>query len=123
MASEWFALDGSASVGRSYYDMSYSRLCLEGDHHALDEVASVLSDSPLTAVLVHVLYLNLVWYLDLILPTEFFYMFLIKMWYYGFRLRILASMDTSSSIHQIFLYNCLDIPYLFKFWSFYYVLQ
>ncbi|KAJ4826871.1 hypothetical protein Tsubulata_032450 [Turnera subulata] len=46
-----------------------------------------------TTVLVHVLYLVLVWYPDLIVPTGFLYVFLIGVWYYRFRPKIPAGMD------------------------------
>ncbi|KAF5734714.1 Multiple C2 and transmembrane domain-containing protein 2 [Tripterygium wilfordii] len=46
-----------------------------------------------TTVLVHVLYLVLVWYPDLIVPTLFLYVFLIGVWYYRFRPKIPAGMD------------------------------
>ncbi|KAL5988566.1 hypothetical protein ACLOJK_026663 [Asimina triloba] len=49
--------------------------------------------NPLTTVLVHVLYLVLVWYPELIVPTVFLYVFLIGAWYYRFRLKIPAGMD------------------------------
>lgn len=49
--------------------------------------------NPVTTVLVHVLYLVLVWYPDLIVPTGFLYMFLIGVWYYRFRPKIPARMD------------------------------
>ncbi|KAI3429951.1 uncharacterized protein J3R85_008444, partial [Psidium guajava] len=53
--------------------------------------------NPVTTVLVHVLYLVLVWYPDLIVPTGFLYVFLIGVWYYRFRPRIPAGMDTRLS--------------------------
>ncbi|KAF5730138.1 hypothetical protein HS088_TW20G00508 [Tripterygium wilfordii] len=53
--------------------------------------------NPVTTVLVHVLYLVLVWYPDLIVPTSFLYVFLIGMWYYRFRPKIPAGMDTRLS--------------------------
>ncbi|KAF8390259.1 hypothetical protein HHK36_024784 [Tetracentron sinense] len=46
-----------------------------------------------TTMLVHVLYLVLVWYPDLIVPTLFLYVFLIGVWYYRFRPKVPASMD------------------------------
>ncbi|XVE57001.1 hypothetical protein DITRI_Ditri04bG0056500 [Diplodiscus trichospermus] len=49
--------------------------------------------NPVTTVLVHVLYLVLVWYPDLIIPTGFLYVVLIGAWYYRFRPRIPAGMD------------------------------
>ncbi|XP_050375915.1 protein QUIRKY [Argentina anserina] len=49
--------------------------------------------NPMTTVLVHVLYLVLVWYPDLIVPTGFLYVFLIGVWYYRFRPKVPAGMD------------------------------
>ncbi|KAL5544391.1 hypothetical protein UlMin_008175 [Ulmus minor] len=49
--------------------------------------------NPVTTVLVHILYLVLVWYPDLIVPTGFLYVFLIGVWYYRFRPKIPAGMD------------------------------
>ncbi|KAK3024001.1 hypothetical protein RJ639_045021 [Escallonia herrerae] len=49
--------------------------------------------NPVTTVLVHILYLVLVWFPDLIVPTGFLYMFLIGVWYYRFRPKIPAGMD------------------------------
>lgn len=53
--------------------------------------------NPVTTVLVHILYLVLVWYPDLIVPTVFLYVFLIGAWYYRFRPRIPAGMDVRLS--------------------------
>ncbi|XVE54843.1 hypothetical protein DITRI_Ditri03aG0115000 [Diplodiscus trichospermus] len=53
--------------------------------------------NPVTTVLVHVLYLVLVWYPDLIVPTAFLYVVLIGVWYYRFRPKIPAGMDTRLS--------------------------
>ncbi|GLT63070.1 hypothetical protein SLA2020_356630 [Shorea laevis] len=53
--------------------------------------------NPVTTVLVHVLYLVLVWYPDLIVPTGFLYVVLIGVWYYRFRPKIPAGMDTRLS--------------------------
>lgn len=53
--------------------------------------------NPLTTMLVHMLYLVLVWYPDLIVPTGFLYVFLIGVWYYRFRPKIPAGMDTRLS--------------------------
>lgn len=53
--------------------------------------------NPITTVLVHVLFLILICYPDLILPTMFLYMFLIGMWNYRFRLRHPPHMDTKLS--------------------------
>ncbi|KAM7471386.1 hypothetical protein LguiA_009569 [Lonicera macranthoides] len=49
--------------------------------------------NPVTTVLVHILYLVLVWFPDLIVPTGFLYIFLIGVWYYRFRPKIPAGMD------------------------------
>ncbi|CAM8982288.1 unnamed protein product [Rhodiola kirilowii] len=46
-----------------------------------------------TTVLVHILYLVLVWYPDLIVPTGFLYVVLIGIWYYRFKPKIPAGMD------------------------------
>lgn len=53
--------------------------------------------NPVTTVLVHVLYLVLVWYPDLIVPTGFLYVFLIGVWYYRFKPKIPAGMDIKLS--------------------------
>ncbi|GMN55302.1 hypothetical protein TIFTF001_024421 [Ficus carica] len=53
--------------------------------------------NPITTVLVHVLFLILICYPELILPTLFLYMFLIGMWNYRFRLRHPPHMDTKLS--------------------------
>lgn len=53
--------------------------------------------NPMTTVLVHVLFLILVWYPELILPTVFLYMFLIGIWYFRFRPRHPPHMDTRLS--------------------------
>ncbi|KAL2492752.1 Protein QUIRKY [Abeliophyllum distichum] len=53
--------------------------------------------NPVTTMLVHVLYLVLVWYPDLIVPTGFLYVFLIGVWYYRFRPKIPAGMDVKLS--------------------------
>ncbi|PWA55895.1 Alpha crystallin/Hsp20 domain-containing protein [Artemisia annua] len=49
--------------------------------------------NPVTTVLVHLLYLVLVWYPDLIVPTAFLYVCLIGIWYYRFRPKTPAGMD------------------------------
>ncbi|OMO69800.1 C2 calcium-dependent membrane targeting [Corchorus capsularis] len=54
-------------------------------------------NNPITSVLVHILFLILVWYPDLILPTLFLYMFLIGIWNYRFRPRYPPHMDTKLS--------------------------
>ncbi|KAK7323258.1 hypothetical protein VNO77_26723 [Canavalia gladiata] len=53
--------------------------------------------NPITSVLVHILFLILIWYPELILPTLFLYMFLIGLWNYRFRPRHPAHMDTKLS--------------------------
>lgn len=53
--------------------------------------------NPVTTVLVHILFLILNCYPELILPTLFLYMFLIGMWNYRFRLRHPPHMDTRLS--------------------------
>ncbi|GFQ01163.1 ras GTPase-activating protein 4 [Phtheirospermum japonicum] len=53
--------------------------------------------NPITTVLVHVLYLVLVWYPDLIVPTGFLYVFLIGVWYYRFKPKIPAGVDIKLS--------------------------
>jgi len=53
--------------------------------------------SPFTSVLVHILFLILICYLELILPTLFLYMFLIGLWNYRFRPRNPPHMDTKLS--------------------------
>ncbi|GAB2266931.1 FT-interacting protein 3 [Dionaea muscipula] len=53
--------------------------------------------NPITTVLVHVAFLVLVLYPELILPTLFFYLFLIGVWYYRWRPRHPSHMDTRLS--------------------------
>jgi len=53
--------------------------------------------SPVTTVLVHILFLILVWYPELLLPTIFLYMFLIGSWNYRFRSRTPPFMDAKLS--------------------------
>jgi len=53
--------------------------------------------NPITTVLVHILFLILVWYPELILPTVFLYMFLIGIWNFRFRPRHPPHMDTRLS--------------------------
>ena len=53
--------------------------------------------NPITSVLVHILFLILIWYPELILPTIFLYMFLIGIWNYRFRPRHPPHMDTKLS--------------------------
>jgi hypothetical protein len=51
----------------------------------------------ITSILVHILFLILIWYPELILPTFFLYMFLIGLWNYRFRPRQPPHMDTKLS--------------------------
>ncbi|KAL9419882.1 hypothetical protein AB3S75_037612 [Citrus x aurantiifolia] len=53
--------------------------------------------NPVTTILVHVLFLILICYPELILPTIFLYMFLIGIWNYRFRPRHPPHMDTKLS--------------------------
>ncbi|KAF8378402.1 hypothetical protein HHK36_029741 [Tetracentron sinense] len=53
-----------------------------------------------TTILVHVLYLVLVWFPDLVVPTMCFYVFLIGVWYYRFRPKNPAGMDIRLSQAQ-----------------------
>ncbi|KAI4333171.1 hypothetical protein L6164_018009 [Bauhinia variegata] len=53
--------------------------------------------NPVTSVLVHILFLILIWYPELILPTLCLYMFLIGLWNYRFRPRHPPHMDTKLS--------------------------
>ncbi|KAL6615020.1 hypothetical protein ACP70R_037290 [Stipagrostis hirtigluma subsp. patula] len=53
--------------------------------------------SPSTTVLVHALYLVLVWYPELVVPTASLYVFMIGVWYYRFRPRGPAGMDARLS--------------------------
>ncbi|GLJ42264.1 hypothetical protein SUGI_0874880 [Cryptomeria japonica] len=53
--------------------------------------------NPITTGLVHILFLILIWYPELILPTIFLYMFLIGIWNFRFRSRLPPHMDTRLS--------------------------
>ncbi|XP_060177314.1 FT-interacting protein 3-like [Lycium barbarum] len=53
--------------------------------------------NPITTVLIHILFLILVLYPELILPTIFLYLFLIGVWYYRWRPRNPPHMDTRLS--------------------------
>lgn len=53
--------------------------------------------NPITSVLVHILFLILIWYPELILPTLFLYMFLIGLWNYRYRPRHPPHMDPKLS--------------------------
>ncbi|KAG8363574.1 hypothetical protein BUALT_Bualt19G0036600 [Buddleja alternifolia] len=53
--------------------------------------------NPITSVLVHILFLILIWYPELILPTLFLYAFFIGLWNYRFRPRHPPHMDTKLS--------------------------
>ncbi|KAG8080568.1 hypothetical protein GUJ93_ZPchr0007g6277 [Zizania palustris] len=57
--------------------------------------------NPITTVLVHVLFVMLVFYPDLILPTIFLYMFLIGLWNYRFRPRFPPHMNTRISCADV----------------------
>ncbi|KAF8700807.1 hypothetical protein HU200_034167 [Digitaria exilis] len=57
--------------------------------------------NPVTTVLVHVLFVMLVFYPDLILPTIFLYMFLIGLWNYRFRPRFPPHMNTRISYADV----------------------
>lgn len=57
--------------------------------------------NPITTILVHVLYLVLIWYPDLIVPTGCLYVFLIGVWHYRFRPKIPAGMDIRLSQAEI----------------------
>ncbi|KAK8963623.1 hypothetical protein KSP40_PGU015096 [Platanthera guangdongensis] len=61
----------------------------------LDEVS--MWRNPVTTVLAHVLFIILLWYPELILPTLFLYMFLIGLWNYRFRPRQPPQMETKLS--------------------------
>ncbi|KAJ8748802.1 hypothetical protein K2173_011358 [Erythroxylum novogranatense] len=53
--------------------------------------------NPVTSVLVHILFLILIWYPELLLPTAFLYMFFIGIWNYRYRPRYPPHMDTKLS--------------------------
>ncbi|GKV34610.1 hypothetical protein SLEP1_g42973 [Rubroshorea leprosula] len=53
--------------------------------------------NPITTVLIHILFVILVLYPELILPTIFLYLFLIGVWYYRWRPRHPSHMDTRLS--------------------------
>ncbi|KAG2671540.1 hypothetical protein I3760_13G002000 [Carya illinoinensis] len=53
--------------------------------------------NPITSVMVHMLFLILIWYPELILPTLFLYMFLIGLWNYRFHPQHPPHMDTKLS--------------------------
>ncbi|MFS7903788.1 putative C2 domain, phosphoribosyltransferase, C2 domain superfamily [Helianthus anomalus] len=53
--------------------------------------------NPITTVLIHILFLILILYPELILPTVFLYMFLIGIWYYRWKPRNPPHMDTRLS--------------------------
>ncbi|CAN1307195.1 FT-interacting protein 3 [Linum perenne] len=53
--------------------------------------------NPITTVLIHILFIILVLYPELILPTIFLYLFLIGVWYYRWRPRHPPHMDTRLS--------------------------
>jgi len=64
--------------------------------------------NPITTVLVHFLFLILVWYPELILPTVFLYMFLIGAWNYRFRPRMPLHMDARLSCANVVNSDELD---------------
>jgi hypothetical protein len=53
--------------------------------------------NPITTVLIHILFIILVMYPELILPTIFLYLFLVGVWYYRWRPRHPPHMDTHLS--------------------------
>ncbi|KAK8565825.1 hypothetical protein V6N13_020903 [Hibiscus sabdariffa] len=63
---------------------------------------------PITTVLVHVLFVMLVCFPELILPTVFLYMFLIGVWRYRLRPRYPPHMDTSLSCADVVSPDELD---------------
>ncbi|KAK6928674.1 C2 domain [Dillenia turbinata] len=71
-------LSGTISVGRWFSDVCHWK-------------------NPITSVLVHILFLILIWYPELILPTIFLYMFFIGIWNYRFRPRHPPHMDPKLS--------------------------
>jgi hypothetical protein len=64
--------------------------------------------NPVTTVLVHILFLILIWYSELILPTVFLYMFLIGIWQFRFRPRHPPHMDTRLSPAELVHPDQLD---------------
>ncbi|XP_065024229.1 FT-interacting protein 1-like [Musa acuminata AAA Group] len=64
--------------------------------------------NPITTLLVHVLFLILICYPELILPTMFLYMFLIGLWSYRFRPRHPPHMDTKLSAAEVIHPDELD---------------
>ncbi|CAA2974438.1 FT-interacting 1-like [Olea europaea subsp. europaea] len=64
--------------------------------------------NPITTVLIHILFLILVLYPELILPTIFLYLFLIGVWYYRWRPKHPPHMDTRLSGADIALPDELD---------------
>ncbi|KAI5074856.1 hypothetical protein GOP47_0010817 [Adiantum capillus-veneris] len=62
----------------------------------------------MTTILVHILFIILVCYPELILPTLFLYMFLIGAWHYRFRPRSPAHMDVRLSYADVARYDELD---------------
>ncbi|KAG0496386.1 hypothetical protein HPP92_000921 [Vanilla planifolia] len=57
--------------------------------------------NPVTTILVHILFLILVCYPELILPTIFLYLFMIGIWNYRFRPRTPPHMDTKLSYAEL----------------------
>ncbi|KAH7443699.1 hypothetical protein KP509_02G047000 [Ceratopteris richardii] len=64
-----------------------------------------------TTILVHVIFMILVYYPELILPTLFLYMFLIGAWHYRFRPRSPPHMDVRLSYADVARYDELDEEY------------
>ncbi|GLT60665.1 hypothetical protein SLA2020_334220 [Shorea laevis] len=64
--------------------------------------------NPITTVLVHVLFVMLVCFPELILPTVFLYMFVIGVWNYRFRSRFPPHMDTKISYAELVSPDELD---------------
>lgn len=64
--------------------------------------------NPITTVLIHILFIILVMYPELILPTIFLYLFLIGVWYYRWRPRFPPHMDIRLSCAEIVLPDEMD---------------
>lgn len=89
----------------SLFELRTQRILLDDVQGVLNGVLAIMNwfsdicswKSPITTVLVHILYLILVWYPELLLPTVFLYMFLIGAWNYRFRSRTPPFMDAKLS--------------------------
>ncbi|CAK9202097.1 unnamed protein product [Sphagnum jensenii] len=96
-----FMLDTDAerwSMRRSKANYYRIMAVLNGVMAIMNWFADICSwKSPVTTVLVHVLFFILVWYPELLLPTLFLYMFLIGAWNYRFRSRAPPFMDAKLS--------------------------